>query len=82
MKDEVVGFNIKTTFNDIHYMNLTVMVGYRILIAQGVEYLRCVGTSIWPLRQYYTQLAIRLELFKYIRYYKRWRFEPFKNQDW
>lgn len=32
----------KTIFKDIHYKNLTVMVGYRILIAQDVEYLRCV----------------------------------------
>ena len=31
----------KTIFKDIHYKNLTVIVGYRILIAQDDEYLRC-----------------------------------------
>ena len=36
----------KTIFKDIHYKNLTVMVGYRILIAQDVEYLRCVNNAL------------------------------------
>ena len=31
-----------TIFKDIHYKNLTVIVGYRILIAQDVECLRCI----------------------------------------
>ena len=36
----------KTIFEDIHYKNLTVMVGYRILIVQDVEYLRCITISV------------------------------------
>ena len=31
----------KTIFKDIHHKNLTVMVGYGVLIGQGVECLRC-----------------------------------------
>ena len=47
--NEIIIISNKTIFEDIHYTNLTVMVGYRILIAQDVEYLRCVWVLMYQL---------------------------------
>ena len=49
----------KTIFKDFHYKVAKRLYG--ILIAQYVENLRCVVTSILHLRQYYIQLAIWLK---------------------